>query len=543
MRRLAVLVVLFYLSLAVESLSVAQTAAAPSSAAAASQPPATFRTESRMVLVPVVVTDSKGNHVHGVTRDEFAVYQDGVQQKLATFEEIQTSNARTSHPSRPPGVYDNSVLSADSSKRLTIIALDTLNTSFADQAYARSEILKFVAREVDVNEPVALVTIGRHGTRLIHDFTTDPAILIRALKQVSGELPAQGVEADATYSAEFARLSSFVHEDITLAPVQRTDRIVATLEAFEHIAQAFAAIPGRKSLIWATAGFPFYLNPDTATGSGVGLTGGISPFRIDVADQIHLKPLFERAFQMLNDSNVAVYPVDVRGVTGVLGSTSTDTMRAFANMTGGRAFIDNNDLSGLFQKSADDCSSYYMLAYYLPQGIGPGWHVLKVKARGGALHSRSRDGFFVAPPIDKPKDADEQRRNDVAMAIVSPLEYTAVPFAVQWIGAPEGDGAKKSAKFTITVLPQGISIDPNDRNAVRLEFVAAAYDPKGTRADQFSQTLEARLKPEDVQRIGRQGLHYSSTIQVAAGDYTVHFVVRDDLTGRIGSVSAPLTVK
>ncbi len=48
-------------------------------------PPVAEKVEVSVTNVEVVVTDSKGNRVAGLTRDDFEVYQDGTPQKISNF--------------------------------------------------------------------------------------------------------------------------------------------------------------------------------------------------------------------------------------------------------------------------------------------------------------------------------------------------------------------------------------------------------------------------------------------------------------------------
>jgi hypothetical protein len=47
-----------------------------------------FRTQSILVQVPVVVTDKSGNHIHGLTKDDFRLTENGKEQTVSTFEEL-----------------------------------------------------------------------------------------------------------------------------------------------------------------------------------------------------------------------------------------------------------------------------------------------------------------------------------------------------------------------------------------------------------------------------------------------------------------------
>jgi VWFA-related protein len=92
---------------------------------------------------------------------------------------------------------------------------------------------------------------------------------------------------------------------------------------------------------------------------------------------------------MLNGAQISVYPVDVRGLVvyfpgpeasriegmssfnQAMFQASRDTMVGFAEITGGRAFYNRNDLDVAFKRAAEDSAAYYMLGYYLDKNASP----------------------------------------------------------------------------------------------------------------------------------------------------------------------------
>jgi hypothetical protein len=86
-------------------------------------------------------------------------------------------------------------------------------------------------------------------------------------------------------------------------------------------------------------------------------------------------------------------------------------------------------------------------------------------------------------------------------------------------------------------------VDESDRNRFALDFWAAARMPNGKSGGDVEQTMEGHLKPETYERFRNQSTEYRGALTVVPGEYTVRFVVRDRLSGRIGTVSAPLKVE
>jgi len=196
-----------------------------------------------------------------------------------------------------------------------VVALDTINTPFLDQAYGRTQLIKYLAENLDPGKAISLVAITGRGLRILHGLTADPSVLVQALKKLNGELPAlQGVDIDveaaaaasdslsaaagfnqaALGNAESSIQDFILNGDATIARMQQDRAIEITMRAFLNIAASLSGISGRKSLIWATGGFPFYIDSPAAVPGG------------------YLSVLYERAMQSLNNAEVAVYQVDVR---------------------------------------------------------------------------------------------------------------------------------------------------------------------------------------------------------------------------------------
>src|SRR5208283_3615033 len=162
-----------------------------------------------------------------------------------------------------------------------------------------------------------------------------------------------------------------------------------------------------------TAGEPLSKHHRSSSGTLPALPGSSTLQASE--DLASLGPLYQRTMQMLSDSSISVYPVDARGLLTFFPGANTsrlngitavnkavfeatrDTMEGFADMTGGKAFYNRNDLDVAFQKAADDSSTYYMLGYYLDKNAKPGWHKLHVKTKSGGHEVRARNGFFVTP--------------------------------------------------------------------------------------------------------------------------------------------------
>src|ERR1035438_3680910 len=102
-----------------------------------------FTARTALVLIPTLVTDKSGNRIKGLKKEDFTVLENGAEQKISTFEEITSAARRMSRP-KNPNEFSNSLTGEPSTKRITLMVLDLINTPFVDQAYARKDLLKYL---------------------------------------------------------------------------------------------------------------------------------------------------------------------------------------------------------------------------------------------------------------------------------------------------------------------------------------------------------------------------------------------------------------
>jgi hypothetical protein len=219
------------------------------------------------------------------------------------------------------------------------------------------------------------------------------------------------------------------------------------------------------------------------------------------------------------------------------------TLQTFASATGGRAYYNSNNLVNGFHDAVRDSSEYYMLGYYLDRSnTKPGWRKLSVKVKRDHVEVRARSGFFVTQATVTPETS---RDSDVASALNSPLDYTALPLIAHWdtVEASNEPG-KKQVRYVVAVAPDPTLIDVVDNNHVELDVVAVAKTPEGKPVGQpVGRRIDLHPTPEQVATIREKGLNYRGALDLAPGEYTVRIVVRDGLSGRIGSIAAPLKVE
>lgn len=539
------------------------------------QPPAQEETpykltvHSNMVLVPVVVTDKHGQHVSGLTAADFKLREDGQEKELAACDEIKAETNAVPRTAAPPNSFTNQI-AADHPKKLEIVLLDLLNTPLSARVEARRGLIAFLARSVDSDTLVALLVLNSGGVRMVHNFTGDPAVLAAAIHKVQSPTTARDaptmntnggdVDAEAEQiSAILSGTAAIASSNPTVGSLRTANRGVEalgdvsrqnqdsllTMRALQQIAQYFAGVPGRKSMIWASTGF----NYEGEDAPGGATRGAASEY-------------WQRTVRMLQDANIAMYPVDVGGMemhsnievhTEIPGAAETagfgdvtvstggkhQTMKMLADLTGGQAYYGLNDSDALFSRASQDSAQYYMLSYLTRDTGKNGWRKLQVRVQRDGVEVRARTGFYFD---SAGRDPDSARKAEEVMAVTSALDSTSVPLYGQW-RQMEAAGSQFKAHFVLLIPPRGITVDTDHENHLNLDFVIFAWNNEGKKAAEIEQRIDRKLTPAEFQGIQTHGINYDNFLTLPPGEYDVHMVVRDNLNGKLGSLVTELKVQ
>ena len=262
-------------------------------------------------------------------------------------------------------------------------------------------------------------------------------------------------------------------------------------------------------------------------------------------------PLYEAAWNALNESQVSVYPLDMGGLfnPGFVSARygrpvrykrfvdTVSNLEEFAKMTGGRLCEFKLNLSGCYLETQKDASHYYLIGYYADLKDGKtGWRKIQVLVPERKLEVHARTSYYVR---SKPPDPKKSEREDMDSAILSPTDFSAVPILVRWTGRTlEGDKVKLGFRFNVPAV--GVTVDRESNNLMSLAFGAFAKTAKGGIAGDFVKELEGNLPAAMAEEVGSRGVVYEGAIAVPPGQYTVRFVVRDNLSARVGTVSVPV---
>jgi VWFA-related protein len=575
------------LLIAFSAISAAQTpsSASSASAAAASKSGPVFHSESRLVVVDVVVTDNRGKPVTGLTKADCTVLEDGKPQQIRVFEPrvppVQPKAA--AKIDLPPNQYTN-FPTRPSSSSVNVVLFDVLNTPTDDQLYARAQMVQFL-KTLPRGEQVALFQLNEK-LHMISGFTTESDVLIAAANKVLPSHSAlldtaeekQAVEDQTTQAEQFAQPPPNPGADAGLsnrpgaglgAPsafdlmrefmdeeqiVRSQARSQITLEAFAELARAVSGYPGRKNVLWLSEGFP--------------ITFGVSPDS-DTRNIQNNLDLVRQTSGLLSSSQISVYPVDVRGLkttgvsitgsgaslTGYRGGKNRygsmvssqelelqnvhDAMNDIAEQTGGEAFFNTNDLKLAMSQSIERGSTYYTLAY-TPTNTDWDSKYRRIEIKlPHSLKADYRRGYFATPDLPSP----EEQSHDRLVASMQPTApvSTMLLLRVQML-PPDAKNPKVRIDYGVYAPDLAFADGPGNSKQGKIEFVALAWGKDGQSAGNAAETLDLSLKPEHYEAIMKNGLSAHLEFEVKPGNYTLRLGVMDHGNGKIGTLDIPLSV-
>jgi VWFA-related protein len=477
-----------------------------------------IRTESRVVLVDAVVTDKKGNYIRDLKQKNFRVWEDNKEQTINSF----TFEADAASP-------------ANDRKHYLVLFFDNSTSSPQDQLRARAAALKFIDANAGKNRLMAIVEFSG-GVRVTQNFTDDSD----RLKKVIG-----GVKfSSASPNAGPAALRSFAARNVLLG--------------LRDLAKGLSNVPGRKTLVFISGGFP--LNQDGYTE-------------------------LEATIDACNHANVAVYPIDVHGLLAPGGAAlnqpflqlaafqrgnrgsgnprnpnnannpspgltgpaisrslgAQQVLYALANGTGGFVIANTNDVLAGMERIGKEQNEFYLLGYTPSKELEPGaCHTIKVKVDQGGTNVRARSGYCDVKPKDilagTPAERDlENRAKGSATSTVNATMQA--PF----LYSPSG-----TARIDLMLdIPADALVFNKEKGKFRmaLNVLGVLTLPDGGVAARFSDTVKREFEDKkEVDGFHRIPFHYEKQFEAAPGKYTLKVAFSSGGDG-FGKVEAPVTIE
>ncbi|HEV8042725.1 MAG TPA: VWA domain-containing protein [Bryobacteraceae bacterium] len=537
----------------------------PAPAAGDAKKDLVISTTTQLVVEDVLIKGKDGKPVLGLKPSDFTLTEDGKPQKISVFEfqTLEEGPSNAAPVSTPPAPDVAAAKPPEKStvkpvttiqitpetpgnlkyrnRRLMVMFFDMTSMPIQDQKRAQNAALKFLRTQITPADMVAIMTFSS-DVKVMEDFTDDRDQLEKDIKSlVIGE--GQGFEIDNQDDSASDTGAAFQQDD-TEFNIFNTDR---QLSALETAVKMLASLNEKKSLVYFASGIQ----------------------RNGLDNQAQLRSTINAAIR----ANVSFYPIDARGLVaqaplgdatkgspggqGMYSGSSAravtsnfqnqqETLYTLAADTGGKALLDNNDLSMGIVQAQKDMTSYYIIGYYTTnEALDGRFRRIKITVNNSAVARTIskldyRQGYYGGKTFKKFNESDKEQQLAQALALGDPITDMDIAMEMDYFRL----GRDRYFVPMVVKIP-GSEIElarHGGAESTRFDFIGEIKDAKGATVGNVRDNIEVKLKGESAQQLAKTTLEYDTGFTLPPGSYTAKFLARENETGKMGTYEAKFVV-
>jgi len=522
------------------------------------------------------VTDSKGNRIRGLTKEDFDVFEDGMLQPLTNFYAVDggkvvffgdepvlgTAPTPATPPAAAPAVApepapepaDPAVAPLPVPRTKIVIFIDNLSL----QPFNRNRVLRgvqtWVRENVSGNVEAMVVTWDR-SLKVRRKFTNDGREISDVLKQQE-DLSTLGQtrlseRRDILRRIDESKTESEAFNEARQYALAYKNDIDFTVDALKKTVDQLAGVEGRKILLHLSEGLPQspgaelwkYVQDKFRT-----QTGGLSQFEFDKTSA------YLGIIRAANAAGVSMYMVDASGLSidsGISAENRTteakidpfiertnlqSMIQLMAEETGGKAILNRNDVIGPLKDMQSDYSSYYSVGYRSLKSGGERPRKVQVKMKKKGLVARSRRSYVE-------KGIETRITEGVTSALYFSRDDNPLAVGIE-VGQPAPADARNylvpiriRLPFSrITLLPEG----PTARGRVILYFIVV--DSEGKQSELANQVVPVEIDAKELGNLSRRDFVYDVRLLMIPGGQRLSLAVRDEPTNTVSYVQKSVFV-
>jgi VWFA-related protein len=524
-----------------------------------------FEATTQLVVEDLIIKDKSGNPITGLTAADFTVTEDGKPQKIdfCEFQKLEENAAPLPEKPEPPKELEKrapapaepALAKATANqiapekpgdikykdRRLMVMFFDMTSMPIGDQIRAQTAAEKFVKTQMTPSDLMAIMTFSS-DINVVEDFTDDRDALLKDIKKLTiGE--GQGFDETNADDSASDTGAAFTQDD-TEFNIFNTDR---QLSALETAVKMLGSLNEKKALVYFASGMQ----------------------RNGVDNQAQLTATVNAALR----ANVSFYPIDARGLqasaplgdatksspggAGMYTGSSAragqanfqgqqETLYTLAADTGGKALLDNNDLSVGIQQAQKDISSYYILGYRTTNDKLDGrFRTIKIAFKNPTLQARVskfdyRRGYYAGKDFKQFTGTDKERQLAEALLMGDPMTDIDITMEVDYFRLGR----------TSYFVPFAAKIPGNELELARhggaesttIDFITVVKDAAGKQVANVRDIADFKLKGETAAQLTKHPISYDSGFTLAPGNYSMRFLARENTTGKIGTYDLKFTV-
>jgi hypothetical protein len=222
---------------------------------------------------------------------------------------------------------------------------------------------------------------------------------------------------------------------------------------------------------------------------------------------------------------------------------SQDTLYALAGDTGGKAFLDNNDLSRGIVQAQESISDYYLLGYYTTNAEPNGkFRRIRVAvAQNQEVKLDYRQGYYASKEFNKFNDVDRERQLEDALMLEDPITDLTIAMEIDYF---QLNRAEYFVPIIVKIPGRELALAKRGgAEYTRIDFVGEIKDlVGGTTVSNVRDNISQKLSSFTAAQLARRPIEYDTGFTLLPGKYSIKFLARDDETGRIGTFQTTFVI-
>lgn len=526
----------------------------------------TFTSNANLVIIDANVRDRSGKVIPDLKKSDFTIFEDGKPQTISVFEfqklegdtllppvpaskPVAETPAAKPQPAAAPNKPANAPTTATAApviryqdRRLVAMLFDYSTMQIPEQNRVQEAALKFIREQMKPADIVAILYAGTGPVKIVQDFTTDKDRLEEVVKsfQLGAASELAGVAGNGGDNTTGEDTGTAFNADETEFNIFNTDKQLATIET---AAKMLSAFPEKKALLY--------------------FSSGISKSGFD--NQASL----EKAVNAAKRSNVALYPVDARGLvasapagdasaaaprgtsalTGAQMQSQRDsfndsqeTLSTLAYDTGGKLFVDDNDLALGMVKARDDISSYYIIGYYSTNIKMDGkYRRVEVKlAKDIQAKIDYRSGYFGEKEFKKFTSTDKEDQLAQALMLGDPLTDLSLTGELDYFRLAKD---RYFVPFSVKIPGAEIALAKSKGNEkTEFDFIGQVRDEHDKMVAAVRDGIKIKLSEKTAAQLSSSPIAYDTGFTLPPGKYKFKFLARENETGKMGTYETKFTI-
>lgn len=498
-----------------------------------------IRSQSNLIVVPVIVRDAAGKSVDGLTRDNFEVLDNKKPQVISHFSAETAAEPTSLNTKIPDKAVAKMRTQAAAPERFVGLFFDNYHLEFGDLSQIREAARRYLATNLDSGARIAIFSAT--GGEAV-EFTNDRDKLERALAKLTFQPVVERCPGISVYLAQMVEdgdqgalqaaegmvrpcrcrvepcppMDFAAREESRLVLIDNQGRTEGTLMALENTVRRIAGLPGERTIAMLSDGF------------------------VDEREEYRLDALVDHALR----ANIIINALDARGLYATLPEEAyarqgvkrqADTLAEAAEGTGG-VFIENtNDLAAGLAKIESPHTTYIL-------GFSPGnlksdgqFHKLQVKLVNSAhLTVQARRGYF-APRGAEDSDVAQKQAMENAIFSREDVRGLSIQISTKFVKVDE-----RTTKIDVTVGADMQSVrfrKAGGRNLDDITLMVALFDQNGNYVTGQNQVIKLNLTDTELEKLKTTGGEGTAELNAKPGNYAVRAVMGESESKLLGASS------